>query len=832
MAAVAQASAWAQPTPRPPLATTSQLTNLSNLPGADLHPAVALHRDGWAAVVWVNTPPDSDTSRVFVRVQDPSTHAWQPGVTVTTRGAASFAGHPDLAIDEDGRIHVVFAQDTLRPHYTRSDDYGATWTAPVPLPVPSGFDGGGAFSRSAVDDRGQLHVLVASGTGDDAFSYLHFSRAADALPGTAWRVEPQVLGGSKELRAAIAFVPRPGGTLRTVVATGCLRGCVPSQPRIAFQDRPGGPWQRRSVPGAAAVGAGHDVNWISLVAAERPASGDRLCLAWGYYAHSGNYSSCSADGGASWQPPAPIITTPASADFTAEDTGATPELLYEPTSDRIVAVSLYRQAGAIPTVYPVYSHRRVTDGTWTPRLTGPFRDHQPPLRLFPATRRSHALANDGLRVAYRQHALALAVWAEAEADENIDVYAGSFAPGPLLAREGLPLAPTAAAPQPTRPPATAVPVGYRPRPTATPWLAARPVLPPDFGFPLFPPPPGSAVRLAWFPKRPRDGNLDVVYAAFTDITLTHPDVAERDTLIARGLKGVFLQYVMLNEIHVPPSCTTQPWSNQVAFKTGDACWIEQEHPDWYLRDTRGNRICGRNVTERFCMMDPGSDGWRAFWVQRVAELQSTHGWTCGVLLDNTDASRARAIAPGRTPAGYRDDAAYQAAVAGMLAFLRERYFAPQRRPLYANITAMTDERVWTRYLAHLDGALDEAWSVGWRGSYRGVRQWEAHLQRAELTQALGKHGIFVGQGRRDDLRRQQFAFGSYLLIVNGRASFRYAGPPGGYSEAWLYANYALDLGAPLGPRVRDGAVWRRAFERGTVAVDPVRHTATIAVQTP
>ncbi|NQU29503.1 MAG: hypothetical protein HQ525_02430, partial [Anaerolineae bacterium] len=79
------------------------------------------------------------------------------------------------------------------------------------------------------------------------------------------------------------------------------------------------------------------------------------------------------------------------------------------------------------------------------------------------------------------------------------------------------------------------------------------------------------------------------------------------------------------------------------------------------------------------------------------------------------------------------------------------------------------------------------------------------------------------------LELQEFAFTSYLLINNGRAVFRYANS-NNYREVWLYANYTVDLGEPLGPRYQDGEIWRREFTNGNIAVNPEKKFSEITIK--
>ncbi|RPH57028.1 MAG: hypothetical protein EHM81_12210, partial [Chloroflexi bacterium] len=174
------------------------------------------------------------------------------------------------------------------------------------------------------------------------------------------------------------------------------------------------------------------------------------------------------------------------------------------------------------------------------------------------------------------------------------------------------------------------------------------------------------------------------------------------------------------------------------------------------------------------------------------------------------------------------DAAYKDDVAGFLEYLYSGYFHPQQRPLYANIIETRDPLVWNRYLQFLDGAMLEDFALGW-DSYLNPFEWEQHMRMAETAQAQGKYAILVSQGAQNDLARQQFAFASYMLVANGFASFRYADADY-YDEAWMYENYRLALGAPLGMRYQEGGAWRRDFENGTVSVDPAWHTAGIELK--
>ncbi|MBU2610847.1 MAG: hypothetical protein KJ606_07880 [Chloroflexi bacterium] len=334
------------------------------------------------------------------------------------------------------------------------------------------------------------------------------------------------------------------------------------------------------------------------------------------------------------------------------------------------------------------------------------------------------------------------------------------------------------------------------------------------------------VNIAYFYKPPTNSDAGTLAKNFNTFILTRADETFRDDLIANGVTSPIMQYVRFEAIMDPGSCTAKPWRNNVAYKVGDFCNISTQHPDWFLLDANGNRIL---VDEKYYLMDPGNQEWREFWLTRTRESQEELGWY-GVFLDNVEASLYKVIQLAGVPQQYPDDASYQAAIQGFLQYIYTSYFQPQGRPLMANIISLSDPAVWFAYLQYLDGAMDEAWAIGWRTNYRSVSEWEEELTRAERTQAIGKYAVLISQGDQANINRQAFAFGSYLLISNGTAAFRYTNSYD-YGQAWLYPNYEIDLGSPLGPRYPQGNLWRRDFTKGSVIVDPVNHTAEITTGT-
>ena len=359
-----------------------------------------------------------------------------------------------------------------------------------------------------------------------------------------------------------------------------------------------------------------------------------------------------------------------------------------------------------------------------------------------------------------------------------------------------------------------------PTSTSQPSIVSSTSVPEDLPTPYS----GDFVRLAWFYKPPDGTQMDLVTQNMDFFILTHKDENARDEFRADGVTAPFSQYLLFLVINDPGDCEDQPTGNQVAYKPGDFCQISEQHPDWFLLDQNGERLMSRKDSY---YMDPGNEEFRAFWLQRARELQETYGWD-NIFLDNVEASRTKMVNNNRSIAGYPDDESYQKAVAGFLAYIRENYFQPKGKPIYANVVSVADDKVWEEYLQHLDGVMIESFATDWSDGYRSRDEWEQQMNLAEKALAQSRTLILVAQGEREDNKLQNFAFASYLLIADGNAFFRYSHQES-YRELWLYENYDFDLGSPLGARYKDKGGWRRDFANGYVTVNPQSRQAEIVL---
>jgi hypothetical protein len=267
-------------------------------------------------------------------------------------------------------------------------------------------------------------------------------------------------------------------------------------------------------------------------------------------------------------------------------------------------------------------------------------------------------------------------------------------------------------------------------------------------------PTTNPIKLAWFYKPPADGNVTLIAQNFNTYIMTKGNETTRDQFLALGASQPMLEYLRFEAIMDPGSCTTKPWQNQVAYLAGDFCNISSQHPDWFLLNTSGKRIMHLTGTSSFYLMNPGSAGWRAFFLERVTQIFAADKSWGGVFLDNVEVTNSFHVKAGENLAAYPDNASFQAAVQGFLQYLRSGFFQPQGKLLYANLIARPDDANFTTYLTYLDGVMHEGWAIDDPNRWRSPTEWEKHMALAEKTQQMGKSIILVSHGTQTDLALQ------------------------------------------------------------------------------
>ncbi len=352
----------------------------------------------------------------------------------------------------------------------------------------------------------------------------------------------------------------------------------------------------------------------------------------------------------------------------------------------------------------------------------------------------------------------------------------------------------------------------------------------------------KTVKLGYHYRPPDDGTkVSKLADQASFIILSKNDEKYRDQIREAGYDGLILQYVMANEVDGPAdsepggSCNEmfKPWQNQAANRVGDFCSFIHPNEDWFLHNEKGERLYGMNEDRYFYRMNPASEGWRQFALERFQEFLRGNNKVAplgydGLFFDNVELSMEKTLRQLENSDGevkeYRSEREFRKAWQAWLRYMRNRLGS--NTPLWANLIAphrTADE--WNDYLPYLDGVMNEAFVTGYNWPLSPKQQTNELLQ-AEYALAQGKGVYAVSQGKQKDTSRQKFALASYLLVMQPGAPnyFRYTQK---YDEWWHYDNYNLNLGIPLGPRYKIKNGWRRNFTNGYVTVDQVRRKGKI-----
>ncbi len=343
-------------------------------------------------------------------------------------------------------------------------------------------------------------------------------------------------------------------------------------------------------------------------------------------------------------------------------------------------------------------------------------------------------------------------------------------------------------------------------------------------------------QLAWFYKPPKDYSMEKLSRKFDIFVLTKLDEKQLGYLHSQGAYPV-LQYIHWDSVHdpcrqalkpkgTPCSCNKGTWNNQPAWFPNDICDIRDNHPDWFLRGEDGQLLYWGDDL----IMDPGSVGWRNFFIQRVS-TSLNDGWD-GIFIDNLATRFGLHNGIPTALQKYPTDKSYQDAVVNFLLVVNRDLLEPRNKLFFSNFSVVFgDTDVYLRYMQHMDGSQDEFWAWKRNDPYT-VRAWEERFLRAAEALKRNKTVMFVSQGVKNDYNRQQFTFASYLLLASDKTFFRYSKDTN-YGDVWLYDNYKLKLGEPLAQyKKKPSGVYVRKFENGKVKVWPGEQRSKIKLKDP
>jgi hypothetical protein len=245
---------------------------------------------------------------------------------------------------------------------------------------------------------------------------------------------------------------------------------------------------------------------------------------------------------------------------------------------------------------------------------------------------------------------------------------------------------------------------------------------------------------------------------------------------------------------------------------------------WILTEASGIPILSRDYPQ-IALADVGSPSFQQRWLANVSDfLRKSH--FSGVFVDNVLGDLS-GWTDGRFPAKYRDDAAWQAAMASFIgrvgpALRRQGFFVaanaykpyPQTAAWWQQIAPATDALMaeYWQQDPNNPGVLYTSDAPSWTG------RWDFWESLVAIAQRGGSSFFGLQFGDPSDVRLMRYGRASFLLAWNGRSGayfFSPRAPVDPWQQAWT-----ADVGRPLARRYRVGVGWRRDFTRGAVLLNP------------
>jgi hypothetical protein len=272
--------------------------------------------------------------------------------------------------------------------------------------------------------------------------------------------------------------------------------------------------------------------------------------------------------------------------------------------------------------------------------------------------------------------------------------------------------------------------------------------------------------------------------------------------------------------------TRDDTSRTTDISTGVAYgYANRYHPEWFLKDTSGRRVNWADWPH-YWQMDVGSRGYQGTWARNVARELRRRRWD-GIFVDGISRTMQYPwYLNGRVLAKYPGPNDYARANTRFL-----RRVGPALRRRYLVVGNINDATLglWRRWVRFTSGVSKEWWTKSSANRGAGMLtggDWA--YQTRLLREAQARHKIFIAitYGPADDGPAIDYARASFLLFARGaKSAFSYA-PPCGVEPST--PRWRADVGAPSGPPVESGGVWRRQFANGLVLVNPTS-SATVTV---
>ena len=215
--------------------------------------------------------------------------------------------------------------------------------------------------------------------------------------------------------------------------------------------------------------------------------------------------------------------------------------------------------------------------------------------------------------------------------------------------------------------------------------------------------------------------------------------------------------------------TADRWGNT---GTGVTTQDAGGHPEWYLRNTSGERFTF-SAYDYLWAADIGNRSFQERWLANVTAKLKTADWD-GVLVDDANPTMLYHYDVGRV-AKYPSDAAYSAATGSALAFIGPRLRA-QGKLVIPNFGDWRRYRsTVTPWLKYVSGGMEEHFTKYGDspadGHFTGA-DWDDQLAVLKQVQSMGKLFLGVAHSSLGDRAAARYGWATMLLAAQARPASR------------------------------------------------------------
>jgi len=281
------------------------------------------------------------------------------------------------------------------------------------------------------------------------------------------------------------------------------------------------------------------------------------------------------------------------------------------------------------------------------------------------------------------------------------------------------------------------------------------------------------------------------------------------------------------------------WEYEDAYKISTDGETVRKHPEWVLRDADGNMLyipfaCKDGTCPQYAA-DFGNPEFRAHWIKRLARNMRV-GYI-GIWVDdvnmkwrvgNGEGKHVKPIDP-RTGKEMRF-ADWQRYLAEFMESVRQAFPDAEiaHNSIYWSEPADGNSEYLLRQAMAADYInLERGVTAGRKGLPGGGGKYgfETFLGYIDWVHSLGRN-VIMDDDDSDSIKDRNMELAFYFLINNGGDLLGADGDRSRMNPDSFWSGYKIDLGNALGDRYKDGSLFRRDFECGTVLVnqpgEPIR----------